>query len=93
MDRVRHDPGPGLRNHAERGDHPGLDDRPGHDYRYAIDPTKLEQQLDWAPRQLFRDSLTDTVKWFVDNPTWLEKRVAAPERQGLRQIQDADQII
>jgi dTDP-glucose 4,6-dehydratase len=68
-----------------------VDDRPGHDYRYAVDPTKLEQELGWRPRRPFRDTLTETVKWFLDNPTWLEKRVTGPERQGLRQAQTAAQ--
>jgi dTDP-glucose 4,6-dehydratase len=62
-----------------------VDDRPGHDYRYAIDPKKLEQELGWKPRRPFRDALNATVKWFLDNPAWLEKRTLAPQRQGLRQ--------
>ena len=70
-----------------------VDDRPGHDYRYAIDPTKLEQELDWRPRRPFRDTLTETVQWFLDNPQWLEKRKAGPERRGLRHAQPAEQTV
>jgi dTDP-glucose 4,6-dehydratase len=66
-----------------------VEERPGHDYRYAIDPSKIEQELDWTSRRKFRDTLAETVDWFLDNPTWLEKRVAKPERQGLRQTQPA----
>jgi dTDP-glucose 4,6-dehydratase len=40
-------------------------DRPGHDFRYAIDPAKLERELGWAPRVAFVQGLRDTVAWFV----------------------------
>jgi dTDP-glucose 4,6-dehydratase len=41
-------------------------DRPGHDWRYAIDPSKLERELDWAPAYTFEESLKHTVKWYVE---------------------------
>ncbi len=45
-------------------------DRPGHDFRYAIDPSKLESQFGWAPRTRFADGLKQTVEWYVttDSP-------------------------
>ncbi|MGC4063119.1 MAG: dTDP-glucose 4,6-dehydratase [Polyangiaceae bacterium] len=47
-------------------------DRPGHDRRYAIDFTKLENALGWQPRHDLEAGLTDTVRWYLSNPTWIE---------------------
>jgi dTDP-glucose 4,6-dehydratase len=41
-------------------------DRPGHDFRYAIDPARLERELDWRPEVTFGDGLARTVRWYVD---------------------------
>jgi dTDP-glucose 4,6-dehydratase len=41
-------------------------DRPGHDFRYAIDPSKIERDLRWAPRHPFDHALEQTVKWYVE---------------------------
>ncbi|MBR9990234.1 MAG: dTDP-glucose 4,6-dehydratase [Gemmatimonadetes bacterium] len=48
-------------------------DRPGHDYRYAIDASYLSDTLGWAPRHSFEDGLRATVQWYVDNPEWCER--------------------
>ena len=45
-------------------------DRPGHDRRYAIDPTKAERELGWTPAQDFESALQDTVRWYLDNEAW-----------------------
>jgi dTDP-glucose 4,6-dehydratase len=45
-------------------------DRPGHDLRYAIDPSKLRTELGWSPHQSFEQSLFSTVQWYIDNPAW-----------------------
>ncbi|HPD06126.1 MAG TPA: GDP-mannose 4,6-dehydratase, partial [Spirochaetota bacterium] len=42
-----------------------VEDRPGHDKRYAIDPTKIETELGWKARENFEDSLFTTVQWYV----------------------------
>lgn len=49
-----------------------VDDRPGHDHRYAIDPTKLETELGWRPRTTFEDGLAATVDWYLDRRDWWE---------------------
>ena len=45
-------------------------DRPGHDARYAIDCTKIERELGWAPKETFESGLRKTVQWYIDNPEW-----------------------
>ncbi len=48
-------------------------DRPGHDRRYAIDATRIRDELGWAPRHRFRDGIRDTVAWYLANRAWWEK--------------------
>ena len=45
-------------------------DRPGHDFRYAIDASKLERELGWTPMHDFTNGLLDTVAWYLENETW-----------------------
>jgi dTDP-glucose 4,6-dehydratase len=45
-------------------------DRPGHDARYAIDPSKIGGELGWAPRETFDSGLRKTVSWYLDNGDW-----------------------
>jgi dTDP-glucose 4,6-dehydratase len=45
-------------------------DRPGHDFRYAIDASKLRAELGWAPRETFESGLEKTVRWYLDNRAW-----------------------
>ena len=45
-------------------------DRPGHDLRYAIDPTKLMTELGWKPREDFETGIRKTVRWYLDNAWW-----------------------
>ena len=48
-------------------------DRPGHDLRYAIDASKIERELGWAPEETFESGLRKTVEWFVTNRAWWQK--------------------
>jgi dTDP-glucose 4,6-dehydratase len=48
-------------------------DREGHDLRYAIDATKLKNELGWKPSLQFEEGLEKTVKWYLDNKHWIEK--------------------
>ena len=45
-------------------------DRPGHDMRYAIDPTKIKNELGWEPLTLFDEGIKKTIKWYLDNKDW-----------------------
>lgn len=47
-------------------------DRPGHDYRYAIDASKIEQQLGWMAEETFESGMRKTVLWYLDNRAWWE---------------------
>jgi dTDP-glucose 4,6-dehydratase len=48
-------------------------DRPGHDLRYAIDASKLRNELGWAPREAFEGGLRRTVRWYLENREWWER--------------------
>lgn len=45
-------------------------DRPGHDFRYAIDASKLEQELNWVPQENFESGIEKTVRWYLSNRQW-----------------------
>ena len=48
-------------------------DRLGHDRRYAIDPSLVESELDWRPLETWKSGLEKTIRWYRDNPEWIEK--------------------
>lgn len=49
-----------------------VSDRPGHDLRYAVDSTRLTQELGWRPRETFASGLRATVQWYLDHADWVE---------------------
>ena len=49
-----------------------VEDRKGHDYRYAIDPTKITNELGWFPKTKFEDGIVKTIDWYLANPEWLK---------------------
>ena len=48
-------------------------DRPAHDKRYAIDSTKIRDELGWEAKEDFESGLRKTVQWYLDNPNWWER--------------------
>ena len=48
-------------------------DRPGHDVRYAIDATKIAQELGWTPEETFESGIRKTVEWYLSNPQWWQR--------------------
>ena len=67
-------------------------DRPGHDRRYAIDAGKISRELAWKPQEDFESALGETVHWYLENPTWVERITSGKyrrERLGLGNSQDA----
>jgi len=51
-------------------------DRPGHDQRYAIDPTKISNELGWLPTTSFDEGIKFTIQWYLDNRAWWENILA-----------------
>ena len=63
-----------------------VDDRPGHDRRYAIDAGKIECELGWTPRETFESGMEKTVRWYLENRAWCEGVLSGAyrgERLGL----------
>ena len=59
---------------SKNGDYKNLitfvKDRPGHDYRYAIDSTKIQNELGWKPMETFTTGIRKTIKWYLENEVW-----------------------
>ena len=64
-----------------------VEDRPGHDARYAIDPSRIRNELGWLPSVTVEEGLEKTVQWYLDNEDWwkpLQNRTGVGERQGTK---------
>lgn len=66
-------------------------DRPGHDRRYAIDPTRMETELGWQPRIAWERGLQQSLEWYLANLDWCRDRLGGrlPERRGRYEKADA----
>ena len=53
-----------------------VQDRAGHDQRYAIDASKIQQALNWTPEESFETGIRKTVQWYLDNQTWLDNVIS-----------------
>ena len=79
LDRLR----PGAKPYADQIEY--VTDRPGHDMRYAIDPTRIREELGWRPSVTIEQGLEKTVQWYLDNQSWwqaLRSRAGVGERLG-----------
>ena len=56
-------------------------DRPGHDRRYAIDPTKIHSELGWLPQTKFEDGIAKTIEWYLKNKGWWEEIISGEYRK------------
>jgi dTDP-glucose 4,6-dehydratase len=54
-------------------------DRPGHDFRYALDTTKIKNQTGWEPKVSFEEGLEGTIKWYMENKEWVLKKKSQVE--------------
>jgi dTDP-glucose 4,6-dehydratase len=57
-----------------------VQDRPGHDRRYAIDPSRIRGELGWKAAHTFEQGLAETVRWYVDHPQWWERVMSGAYR-------------
>ena len=55
-------------------------DRKGHDMRYAIDPTKIHNELGWLPETKFEDGIQETIRWYLDNKQWWQTIISGEYR-------------
>jgi dTDP-glucose 4,6-dehydratase len=77
---------PGSRHRPHRDLISFVEDRPGHDLRYAIDATKLKNEIGWVPLENFESGLRNTVSWYLNNRNWWERVLSGAyrtERLGL----------
>jgi dTDP-glucose 4,6-dehydratase len=63
-------------------------DRPGHDFRYAIDCTKIERELGWRPQHSFESGLRRTITWYLDNERWVARVQSGAYQQWIRRHYD-----
>ncbi|KJE28514.1 dTDP-glucose 4,6-dehydratase [Geobacillus kaustophilus] len=66
-------------------------DRPGHDRRYAIDPTKIMTELGWKPQYTFETGIVETIQWYIDNQEWW-KNIKSGEYMNYYQRQYGDKL-
>jgi dTDP-glucose 4,6-dehydratase len=59
-------------------------DRPGHDRRYAIDPSLIESELSWRPRETWESGLQKTIEWYQQNTAWIERARSGAYRDYYR---------
>lgn len=62
-----------------------VEDRPGHDRRYAIDAAKIQRELGWAPAERFESGLRRTVQWYLEHPKWVENVRTGAYREWIAQ--------
>lgn len=60
-----------------------VEDRKGHDRRYAIDPTKIHNELGWLPETRFKDGIQKTIQWYLENREWWEEILAKKSERSL----------
>jgi dTDP-glucose 4,6-dehydratase len=60
-----------------------VQDRPGHDRRYAMDASKLERELSWRPRETFESGIRKTIEWYLANDLWIRQVTSGQYRQWI----------
>lgn len=65
-----------------------VQDRPGHDLRYAIDAGKIARELGWKPQETFESGLRKTVEWYLENTAWINAVISGEYRDWIKQNYD-----
>ena len=68
-------------------------DRKGHDMRYAIDPSKIHNELGWSPETKFEDGIKKTIKWYVDNRDWWEEIISGEYQSYYKKMYESRENI
>ena len=61
-------------------------DRLGHDQRYAIDPTKIKNDLGWYPETMFAEGIVKTIRWNLENQAWIKEVTSGDYRKYYEQM-------
>tara|TARA_Y100001970_G_scaffold15871_1_gene17823 strand:- start:5310 stop:6356 length:1047 start_codon:yes stop_codon:yes gene_type:complete len=64
-----------------------VSDRPGHDFRYAIDASKIKKKLGWTPKETFSSGIRKTIQWYLENEEWwrkIQNKIYNQERLGIK---------
>jgi dTDP-glucose 4,6-dehydratase len=69
-----------------------VEDRAGHDLRYAIDPTKISNELGWEPTILFDEGIKKTIKWYLDNKEWWENIISGDYQDYYKRMYKDKQV-
>lgn len=68
-----------------------VQDRPGHDRRYGIDPTKITRELGWKPKHTFETGIKETIQWYLNNREWWT-RIQSGEYQKYAELQYGERL-
>jgi dTDP-glucose 4,6-dehydratase len=63
-----------------------VEDRAGHDLRYAIDPTKISEELNWEPTILFDEGIKKTIEWYLDNEEWWQNIISGEYKDYYKEM-------
>jgi dTDP-glucose 4,6-dehydratase len=70
-----------------------VQDRPGHDRRYAIDSSKIQRELGWTPSYSFERGIAETIKWYVDNQRWWKRIVSGEYKEYYKVLYGEREVI
>ena len=65
-----------------------VQDRKGHDLRYAIDPAKIHSELGWLPETRFEEGISKTIDWYLDNRSWWQEIISGDYQQYYQKMYD-----
>jgi dTDP-glucose 4,6-dehydratase len=70
-----------------------VEDRLGHDRRYAIDSSKIQNEFGWKPAYTFERGIAETIKWYVDNKPWWERIISGEYQKYYQMLYGGREIV